>query len=67
MLATTIVLKNIDPVSLHHQILYLESVQQEIMPPDSMEAHAVRDTVKLLHEIEEELRRQARAQHHLHH
>jgi hypothetical protein len=63
MLANTIVLKNLDPVSLHHQILQLEAMQREMAPDDSIEADTVKQTVKLLHTIEEELRRQARAMH----
>ena len=34
-----------------------------MMPDDSVEAGAVRKTLQLLHDIEEELRRQARAAH----
>lgn len=63
MLPNTVVLKNIDPKSLHQQILMLEAMQREMGPEDSREASTVSQTVKLLHMIEEELRRQARAQH----
>jgi hypothetical protein len=63
MLANTVVLKNIDPKSLHRQILQLEALQRELTPDDSMEAATVKQTVRLLHMIEEELRRQARALH----
>lgn len=63
MLPNTVVLKNIDAKSIHQQITQLESIQREMMPDDSAEAGAVRKTLQLLHDIEEELRRQARAAH----
>lgn len=63
MLAHTVVLKNIDPKNLHQQILQLEAMQRDLAPDDSAQANSMRQTVKLLHMIEEELRRQARAQH----
>lgn len=63
MLANTIVLKNLDPKSLHQQIRQLESMQRDMAPDDSMEANTVKQTVKLLHMIEEELRQQARNMH----
>ncbi|HET8729698.1 MAG TPA: hypothetical protein VFM34_01120 [Moraxellaceae bacterium] len=63
MLSHTIVLKNIDPKSLHQQILQLEAMQRDMAADASAQADSVRQTVKLLHVIEEELRRQARAMH----
>ncbi len=63
MLSHTVVLKNIDPKSLHRQIMQLESLQQDMLSEDSREADTVGQTVKLLHMIEEELRRQARIMH----
>jgi hypothetical protein len=60
---TTIVLKNIDPKSLHQQILQLEAMQREMLPEERHEADTIMQTVNLLHTIEEELRRQARAMH----
>lgn len=63
MLANTVVLKNLDPKSLHKQIIQLEAIQREMAPDDSIEASTVQQTVKLLHMIEEELRRQARMMH----
>lgn len=60
---TTIVLKNIDPKSLHRQILQLEAMQRELLPEERQEADTIKQTVSLLHTIEEELRRQARAMH----
>lgn len=63
MLPNTVVLRNIDPKSLHRQILQLEALHRELSPDDSREASTVGQTVKLLHLIEEELRRQARALH----
>lgn len=64
MLAHTVVLKNLDPKTLHHQIVHLEAMQRDLADEDSMHADSVRQTVQLLHMIEEELRRQARALHH---
>lgn len=63
MLAHTVVLKNLDPKNLHQQILQLEAMERDLAADDSLQANSVRQTVKLLHMIEEELRRQARAQH----
>lgn len=63
MLAHTVVLKNIDPKTLHQQILQLEAMQRDMDADDSAQADSVRQTVRLLHMIEEELRRQARAMH----
>jgi phage-related protein len=63
MLANTVVLKNLDPKSLHQQIVQLEAIQREMAPDDSNEANTVKQTVKLLHMIEDELRRQARIMH----
>lgn len=63
MLSHTVVLKNLDPKNLHQQILQLEAMERDLAAEDSVQANSVRQTVKLLHMIEEELRRQARAQH----
>lgn len=63
MLANTIVLKNLDPKSLHQQIIQLESMQRDMAADDTMEADAINKTVKLLHLIEDELRKQARLMH----
>lgn len=63
MLSHTVVLKNIDPKRLHQQILQLEAMQRDLAADDSAQADSVRQTVQLLHMIEEELRRQARAMH----
>lgn len=60
---TTIVLRNIDPKSLHQQILQLEAMQRDMLPEERHEADTIMQTVNLLHTIEEELRRQARAMH----
>ncbi len=59
----TVVLKNLDPKSLHRQIMQLEALQQELMPGDSEEAGTVQQTLKLLHSIEDEVRRQAHVAH----
>lgn len=64
MLPNTIVLKNIDAKSLHQQILQLEALQRDMALDERHEAATLEQTVSLLHVIEEELRRQARALHH---
>jgi len=64
MLPHTVTLKNIDAKSLHQQIAQLEALHDEMVPDDSMEANTLKDTVKLLHEIEESLRAQGRMMHH---
>jgi hypothetical protein len=63
MLPNTVVLKNLDPKSLHRQILQLEALHRDMSSDDRAQAETVQQTVKLLHLIEEELRRQARALH----
>lgn len=63
MLANTIILKNLDPKSLHKQIIQLESIQREMIAEDNADAETVKKTVALLHTIEEELRKQARMLH----
>lgn len=63
MLSHTVVLKNIDPKNLHQQIIQLEAMERDLATEDSVQANSVRQTVKLLQMIEEELRRQVRALH----
>lgn len=58
-----IILNNFDPKNLHQQIIQLESIQGRLLPDDSIEAVTVSNTVKFLHRIEDEVRKQARAQH----
>lgn len=64
MLPHTVTLHNIDAKSLHQQIRQLEEMRADMVPDDSMEANTLKDTVKLLHEIEESLRAQGRMMHH---
>jgi hypothetical protein len=61
-----VTLKNLDAKNLHRQIMQLEALQADMMLADSEEADALKDTVRLLHEIEESLREQGRLQHHHH-
>lgn len=63
MYTYNIALNNLDPKSLHQQIVQLESVQGKLLPDDSIEAVTVSNAVKFLHRIEDEVRKQARAQH----
>lgn len=64
MLPHTVTLHNIDAKNLHQQIRQLEEMRADMVPDDSMEANTLKDTVKLLHEIEESLRAQGRMMHH---
>ena len=59
-----VTLTNLDAKSLYRQISQLEALQDDMMLADSEEAEALKDTVRLLHEIEESLREQGRQQHH---
>lgn len=61
-----VTLKNLDAKSLHRQITQLEALQADMLMAESEEAEALKDTVRLLHEIEESLREQGRLQHHHH-
>lgn len=61
-----VTLKNLDAKNLHRQITQLEALQADMLMADSDEAEALKDTVRLLHEIEESLREQGRLQHHHH-
>lgn len=63
MYTYNVVLNNLDPKNLHQQIIQLESMQNKLLPDDSIEAMTVLNTVKFLHKIEDEVRKQARAQH----
>lgn len=58
---TTITLHNVDARQLHQQILQLEHMQQHLAGTDMA---TIQETLKLLHHVEDELREQARAQHH---
>lgn len=60
---TTVTLHNVDPRTLHHQILQLELLHRS-MSPGSLDAQTIQATLLLMHEIEETLRNQARAEHH---
>lgn len=59
----TVVLKNIDPRQLHQQISQLESMQHEMDAEHDDKADTVRQAVRFLHMIEDEMRRQVRLQH----
>lgn len=61
---TSIVLPDVDPKNIHKQIVQLEHVQHDMLSDDSVEANTVASTLKLLHEIEDELRHKARVEHH---
>lgn len=63
MLSHTVVLRNIDPKQLHQQIIQLESVQQEMDAEHDDKADRLRQAVRFLHMIEDEMRRQVRIMH----
>lgn len=64
ILLRTVVLKNVDPKSIHQQILQLESLQKDLHPDDVPDTGNVGKTLNLLHQIEDELRREARSHRH---
>lgn len=59
----TITLHNLDAKSIHQQIQNLEEVHKNMAPDDSFEAVTLTSTLRLLHQIEEELRREGRSMH----
>lgn len=64
LLPHTVTLNNLDAKNLHRQIIQLEAMCADLDADDSAEASTLKDTVRLLHEIEESLREQGRAMHH---
>ena len=61
---STVTLTNVDPRNIHHQINQLEALHRELEQHDPSEADMMRETLKLLHQIEETLRHDARVAHH---
>ncbi len=62
---TSVMVSNLDPKTIHWQIMQLEEMQQHLQPDDSVEtACALADTLTLLHNIEEEIRHKAREERH---
>lgn len=61
---TTVTLRDVDPRNIHRQITQLETLHQELEAHDLTEADMMRETLKLLHQIEETLRHDARVAHH---
>lgn len=59
----TVTLHNLDAKNIHMQIQNLEEVHRHMAPDDSFEAVTLTSTLKLLHQIEEELRQEARTMH----
>lgn len=60
----SITLTNVDPRTIHQQILQLEHIHRDLLAADSTEANTIASTLKLLHQIEEEVRHKARVEHH---
>ena len=65
---TTITLRDVDPRTIHRQITQLEEMQLHMLNDAGADAEAMRETLRLLHQIEETIRHDAREAHHmLHH
>ena len=54
----------VDAKEIHQQILQLQAMQHDMLDRDSVAANTVASTLKLLHRLEDELRHQARVDHH---
>jgi len=63
MTMSTVVLKNLELGSIQNQLNQIKAMQNSVMPDDSVEANALRDTLKLLTQIETELKRQSQTKH----
>jgi hypothetical protein len=57
-------LTDVDPKTIHQQIMQLEHIHHDMLPDNSVEANTLAATLKLLHQIEEEIRHKARVEHH---
>ncbi|PTQ90983.1 hypothetical protein [Agitococcus lubricus] len=64
MTMVTLEVSRVDAKEIHQQIVQLESMQQAMPDRDSVAANTVASTLKLLHRLEDELRHQARVDHH---
>ena len=64
---TMVSLSPVDAKQIHQQILQLETLhhdsQKKMLAIDSVKANTVATTLKLLHQIEDELRQRARVEH----
>lgn len=63
MTMVTLDMTPIDAKHIHQQILQLESMHHDMLAHDSIHANTVANTLKLLHQIEDELRHRARVEH----
>ncbi len=63
MSATTVVLKGLELSAIRNQMNQIRNMQGNVMPDDSAEANTLRDTMKLLSQIEIELKRQSATKH----
>ena len=58
-----VTLRNVDGQSVHRQLEQLQAMYAGMMPDDSIEANRLRDTIRLLTEIEKQLTGQGVATH----
>ncbi|MFZ5699196.1 MAG: hypothetical protein ACOY9J_10870 [Pseudomonadota bacterium] len=58
-----VTLHNLDGHAVHAQLEQLKAMLREMMPDDSVEANSLRDSIKLLAEIERQLQKQGVAIH----
>ncbi|RZU38262.1 hypothetical protein EV700_2841 [Fluviicoccus keumensis] len=64
---TTITLRDVDPRTIHRQITQLEAMQQQMSKDAGADTEAMKETLRLLHQIEETIRHDAREAHHMPH
>lgn len=58
-----VTLRNLDGKAVHRQLEQLQAMHAGMMPDDSVEANQLRDTIKLLAEIEKQLAAKGVATH----
>jgi cell division protein FtsL len=63
MLSHTVVLHDVDPKSLHHQIAELEAVQRYLAMAKKEGLEQLDEAVSFLHKVEDEMRQQVRLLH----
>jgi hypothetical protein len=60
MSSHTVVLRDVDPKVLHHQIMELEEVQKDLSAAHQPCPESVDEAVSFLHKVEDEMRQQVR-------
>lgn len=58
-----VTLRNVDGKAVHRQLEQLQAIYAGMMPDDSIEANQLRDTIRLLTEIEKQLTAKGVATH----